>query len=73
MSDALERAVEDLDARFVHDPAAPRLQIVHEGVTRYVEVRDRSTGRPVRRVEELELLMLYERIRSLEQRFSRVS
>ena len=73
MSDALEKAVEDLDARFVSDPGAPRLHIVHEGVTRYVEVRDRSTGRPVRRVEETELLLLYERIRALEERFARAA
>ena len=73
MSDPLENAVQDLDARFVHDPGAPRLHIVHEGVSRYVEVRDRSTGRPVRRVEEAELLLLYERIRALEERFSRAS
>ncbi|MEZ4649044.1 MAG: hypothetical protein R3E97_09730 [Candidatus Eisenbacteria bacterium] len=52
---------------------APRLHIVREGVRRYVEVRDRTTGRPVRQVEEIELLQLYERIQALEERFSSAS
>lgn len=73
MSDALEKAVEDLDGRFVHDTDAPRLHIVAEAGRRYVEVRDRSTGRPVRWVKEADLLDLYERIVSLEQRFRRVA